>query len=208
MKSTSLGWMTALIWAVLVCGGSLLLMWFDTRPSDDSHVPSQWPAESRIDRAASQPILIMFLHPNCPCSRASVHELAAVINALAPRLVPRIEFVLRTEAIRDWRASALRHDASSIRGAVVIDDDGGWEAARFGAQTSGLVLLYDRSGVLRFHGGITAGRGHEGGNRAEDSLAGILRNPSTAISQTSVYGCSLELAQQHATKGVNACLIQ
>jgi CheY-like chemotaxis protein len=202
------GWMTALIWGVLVCGGSLLLMRFETRPSDDGHVPSQWPAQSRIGRAADQPIVIMFLHPNCPCSRASVHELTAVINSLPPRLMPRIEFVLRTEAIRDWRASELRHDLSSIREAIVIDDDGGREAARFGAQTSGLVLLYDRSGALRFHGGITAGRGHEGANCAEDSLAGILRNSSTAISETPVYGCSLELAQRHAAKGANACLIQ
>ena len=44
-----------------------------------------------------------------------------------------------------------------------------------GATTSGHVLLYDAGGVLRFAGGITDGRGHEGDNAGLDAALALLR---------------------------------
>ena len=57
-----------------------------------------------------------------------------------------------------WRSAA------AIPGVTVhVDHDGG-EARRFGAETSGFVVLYDAHGELLFAGGITTGRGQAGDN--------------------------------------------
>lgn len=59
---------------------------------------------------------------------------------------------------------------SELPGAGLVWDDGGLEAKRFGATTSGTVLLYDSEGKLLFQGGVTGSRGHEGDNYGLDEL--------------------------------------
>lgn len=198
--------MAALLWIVFLGAGSLLVVRFETRAAEAGNVPVQWPGESRIARDG-RPAVLMFLHPNCPCSKASVHELTAVVQALSPGESPRVVFVLRTEAGHDWRTSALRRQAAAVPGATLLEDDGGREAGRFGARTSGVALLYDAAGTLRFQGGITAARGHEGANAAEDRLIGLLQGSSKRAAATPVYGCSLEKARPRAMSGVKPCPI-
>jgi hypothetical protein len=111
--------------------------------------------------------------------------------------------VIRTEAVGDWRTVSLRRAAAAIPGSILIQDDGGREAALFGAQTSGLLLVYDGAGVLRFQGGITAGRGDEGPHPAEDARIALLRG-TAATTTAPVYGCSLE-AHRQAAKGAKSC---
>jgi len=65
------------------------------------------------------------------------------------------------------------------------------QEGRVGAETSGYVLLYDRSGQLRFRGGITAGRGHAGDNAGEDAVVALVTGRPASRQQTPVYGCSL-----------------
>jgi hypothetical protein len=76
--------------------------------------------------------------------------------------------------------------------AVAIDPDGR-EARAFGARTSGHVFAYDASGQLRFAGGVTAARGHEGGNPGLDRLTAALGGwrGGDALSSP-VFGCPLE----------------
>lgn len=87
---------------------------------------------------------------------------------------------------------SLRAIARAIPDLDIVDDD--VETARFGALTSGQVLLYDAVGDLIFRGGITSARGHEGesvGNRAVLSVA-LGESHSDETPQTSaVFGCAL-----------------
>jgi hypothetical protein len=69
-------------------------------------------------------------------------------------------------------------------------DDGGAIARSFGALTSGEVLLYDARGALRFAGGITAARGHEGDSEGRDALEASIRG-ATGQARAAVFGCSL-----------------
>lgn len=41
---------------------------------------------------------------------------------------------------------------------------------RFGAYTSGQVMLYDTDRRLAFNGGITGSRGHEGNNKGRQAI--------------------------------------
>jgi hypothetical protein len=73
----------------------------------------------------------------------------------------------------------------------VLGDLNGALARRFGAETSGYVLLYDAGGRLLFRGGITAGRGHAGDNAGMSAVVALVRGESISQAQTPVYGCSL-----------------
>ncbi|MGC4006784.1 MAG: hypothetical protein QM811_28120 [Pirellulales bacterium] len=96
-----------------------------------------------------------------------------------------------TTADDDWTNGALREAASTIPGVTVSVDAGGALAEHFGSHTSGDVLVYDTSGHLRFHGGITSGRGHEGDNRGETAVASVLCGDSNGIPDSPVFGCAL-----------------
>jgi hypothetical protein len=73
----------------------------------------------------------------------------------------------------------------------VLDDADGAESRRFGAAASGHVVAYDAAGRLRFHGGVTASRGHEGDNAGADALVAILRGGKPAITSAPTFGCAI-----------------
>jgi hypothetical protein len=74
---------------------------------------------------------------------------------------------------------------------VVQPDRNGVEAARFGAETSGFVTLFDVSGHLLFRGGITASRGHAGDNVGADAIVSLVNGAPARHRQTPVFGCGL-----------------
>jgi len=155
--------------------------------------PPVWPMRSAIPRGrvgASR--VVMFVHPQCPCSRASLHELAAVVEAVGARVDVAIVFERPDGAPADWLDTDRWNSAKSIPGAAMLID-GGAEMARFGAQTSGAVVMYDPSGRLVFAGGITGARGHEGNNRGREEVIELARRavpPPVAVAHP-VYGCGL-----------------
>jgi len=85
----------------------------------------------------------------------------------------------------------LWRNAAAIPKIAVQEDDNGDEARRFGAATSGYVVLYDMRGQLLFKGGITAGRGHAGDNAGADAIKSLLRGRSVDMNRAPAYGCSL-----------------
>ena len=133
----------------------------------------------------------MTLHPQCPCSRASLTELAEIMARSEGRLEARILFVQPADAPADWLDGELWRRAKTIPGVTVSVDKDGRDAAAFGASTSGQVMVYEATGVIRFSGGITDGRGHEGDNAGMLSVLDLVRNGKSQVATTPVYGCSL-----------------
>jgi hypothetical protein len=71
-------------------------------------------------------------------------------------------------------------------------DVGGAEAERFGAVTSGAVMLFDTTGKRLFAGGITTSRGHEGDSAGGVMLRRLLKNETLAEAPTiPTFGCKL-----------------
>lgn len=73
---------------------------------------------------------------------------------------------------------------------VVRDPDGIW-AREFGATTSGCVLLYDAHERLRFRGGITPSRGHQGDSAGRAAVLAVLAGDEPARRETPIFGCPL-----------------
>ncbi len=105
-------------------------------------------------------------------------------------------FLKPKESDAEWQETDLRRSAASIPGVAVLSDVDGVEAYRFGAETSGHVLLYDHDGSLLFSGGITESRGHAGDNAGESVIEALVNNQSPARASTFVFGCALNNRSQ------------
>ena len=133
----------------------------------------------------------MLVHPHCPCSRASVGELALLLAKAQGLSTTHVLFHQPAGVPADWHRTDLWSTASTIPGVTVSVDHDGIEARRFGIATSGHTLLYDGDGRLRFTGGITASRGHSGDNAGRTSVVALLLRQPAQRRSTSVFGCSL-----------------
>lgn len=179
------------VWLSFALGGFLLLGHYDSAPGTAEVAPSKFPTLSGIEIASDGPTLIMFLHPYCPCSRASVSELESILALTANFPKTYILFIEPKGAKPGWSQSDLFVQASKVSGVIVKTDREGKIASLFGAKTSGHCLLYSASEDLLFSGGITESRGHAGDNPAKDALIKQIRQPDSALRKTLVFGCAL-----------------
>jgi hypothetical protein len=184
-------WTGVVVWLVAVLAGMGVLMRYKNAPGATASAPIQWPAESRLSRSPERPTLIMLAHPHCPCTRASLAELSKLVARLPGRLTVHLLFIRPRGVDVGWEATDLWRRALEIPGAVVKVDDDGREAELFGARTSGDTLVYDPSGHLLFHGGITSSRGHEGDNTGRSRIVSLLTTGAADKSESAVYGCAL-----------------
>lgn len=144
------------LWSVLV--GSLLLWlgYYSMQEGDRGVV---------VREVENQPGLVahFFLHPQCPCSAASVEELDRLITRLGGKSdLHLIAHVFEpANASHDWAASAMVARLRRMPGMQVRMDPLGKQGETLGVKSSGHLLIY-RDGLLRFSGGITAMRGHAG----------------------------------------------
>lgn len=167
-------------WLVGVAFGVREIAAYSITPGDRAEAPATWPAGSTLSRAHDQATVVMFVHPECPCSRASLAELAEI--AAAHRAAFRIVLAGAGDA---WDA------AGRVRGAERILDPLEREAERFGARTSGHVVVYDVAGTLRYSGGITSARGHHGDNVGRRKVEAIVAGDGERDTTHPVFGCPL-----------------
>lgn len=182
----------AVIWFCAVVGGLAFLVRYENTPvQSGASYPQVFPPESRIERDAELPTLLFFSHPKCPCTRASLRELSRLMTDVDGKLQVVIVFIKPPDADEDWTNTDLRAYAESIPHVRVLIDEDERETRVFGAEVSGLNLLYDRSGNLRFNGGITAGRGHEGDNAGRRAIYEIITESQSQTTETIAFGCPL-----------------
>lgn len=179
------------VW-LLTIGGGLALLWaYAGTPGPAATAHSTWPAGASFGRDTSGPALVLFLHPQCPCSRATLSELARLlVSPSRPAAVYAL--VYRPVGEKDgWERTDLWDTAAAMKGVHVMTDVGGAQARVFGALVSGQTLLYSANGSLLFSGGITDARGHEGDNAGRTAITAILAGNRRGPMQTPVFGCYL-----------------
>jgi hypothetical protein len=180
-----------LAWLLAAGAGAWHLMRYENTPTGTAMTPRQWPAESRLSRGSGGFTLLMFAHPYCPCSRASIEELNRLLVHCRAAVNPHVLFVRPPGVTDDWTKTSLRKRAATIPGVKVELDPDGREARLFGAESSGHVVLFDPAGRLLFSGGITAARGHAGDNTGEDAVIALINGQDTQTHHADVFGCSL-----------------
>src|SRR5437588_6157200 len=187
-------------WAgTAVLGGHALLK-YENSPGKVGRVSSSWPPNSPVQLANERLTLVMAAHPQCPCTRASVGELAQLMAHVQGKVQAYVLFYSPRDAGADWQNTDLRRSAAHIPGVTVLSDVDGAEAQRLGAETSGHTFLFDPSGRLLFNGGITASRGHPGDNAGESAIVSLIDNHTSARAKTFVFGCSLKTPPREGAK--------
>lgn len=191
-----------LAWAGTAVFGGHALLKYENSPGKVGSISSTWPANSAIRLAPDRPTLVMLAHPQCPCSRASIDELAQVMAQVQGKVSAYVLFYVPRQSEVEWENSDTRRSAGKIPGVTVLSDIDGAEATRFGAETSGHTFLFDANGRLLFNGGITGSRGHAGDNAGQSAIVSLVNDRVSARANTFVFGCSIKDQTQENRKCV------
>ncbi len=178
-------------WSIAVLMFFGLLTQYSYTPGDPGRPLDQWPKATAIDRGRDRATLLMFLHPHCPCSRASLEELSRLLARSGDLAETCVVFVRPGRSPSGWEQTDLWSAVVAMPKVRVSVDVDGVEARHFGVATSGSTLLYDSSGNLLFRGGITGARGHAGDNAGMIAVLAGIQTGHADPDQTSVFGCSL-----------------
>jgi hypothetical protein len=178
-------------WALSAALGSMMLSRYETTPSAERNAPADWPAESTIPRPSGATALLMFVHPECSCTRASLEELRWVMERSEGRARVFVLVLTKPALPRKVQETEIWRTATAIPGVTVLPDQKGAEARRFQCSNSGRVLYYGADGALLFAGGLTASRGHFGESAGRDTLIALLKGASPQCRNTPVFGCPL-----------------
>jgi hypothetical protein len=178
---------------VVVFSGLAVIWKYKSTPGLGASPPSDWPTATALERRLRGPTLVMIAHPYCPCTRASLAELSRLMSRIAGRADAYVVFVAPEGVAdgEDWTSQPSWRQAAAIPGVRVVRDEHGAEAARFGAHTSGQIVVYDENGRLAFRGGITGARGHEGDNEGRARALAALLDGRVDRETSPVFGCDL-----------------
>lgn len=180
-----------LLWAVGVVGGFALLVGYSATAGIGDSGSDRWPDNARIGRFPDRPTLLVFLHPACPCSRATVQELSRLLATISGQVNAVAVFIRPSGFEEGWERTQLWESAARIPHVRAIADPFGEEARRFAAATSGCTMVFDRQGRLIFRGGITPARGHEGDSSGKAAIRSWFAGGPAEPSETPVFGCPL-----------------
>jgi hypothetical protein len=173
--------------------GFAYLTTYQLQAGKASNAPKHCPTISEFSHGKAPFTLLLFLHPQCPCSTASISELQRLMAHTESNLDVHIIFWQPLENKNLWHDTPLIKSAKAMPQVEVSNDEGGVLAKRFGANTSGTTLVYSRDGSLLFRGGITLLRGHEGDNKGVSAIYDIVNNRTASkdVQSSPVFGCSL-----------------
>src|SRR5437899_8663782 len=160
-------WLLALLlWLGLIGAGYAWLLHYSFAAGHIATAPRWIPASLVSPIPLTRAQLFLAVHPRCPCSRATVRELAKILSR-APNIADVTVLAYKPADKEDaWLEGELLNDCRRMNCRICPDPDGKL-AASLGSLTSGSVALYDAKRRLRYQGGITASRGHEGDNAGE-----------------------------------------
>ena len=178
------------VWAASIGIGFVFLTDYSTRPGKPANVSPNLPAGIFAEADKRLPKLVLFIHPRCPCSRATLGELARIVANEQNRMEIKIFFYKPDNESREWVKTDLWETAKNIPG-VEVEVMNEAEIEKFGVVTSGQAILYNANGETVFSGGITLGRGHEGKSDGRAAIETYLETSDIYVSETPVFGCLL-----------------
>lgn len=195
MKSKVIIASAVTIWISICAFLTAQLVEFGTKPGEQALVMNNFPAASKLKLANGKFTIVAFLHPQCPCSKASVAELEELMEKCGQNANAYALFLKPVGCLEKFAKSDLFEQTSKIKNVQSIVDENGQEADIFGSRTSGQMMVYNPEGHLVFSGGITSARGHFGENRGLDaaiqSISEQKKPTPNTFNCTDVYGCPL-----------------
>lgn len=171
-------------WFILSLAGFAGLSIYELTPGKGSAVQAHLPSTS------TRYLATVFVHPLCPCSEATLAELASLLTS-CPELSAELYFVKHESLDYQLQESRLWKLASAFPRTKLIVDDSGHRAKALGAATSGQTFISDASGGMVFAGGITGARGHIGANIGSSRVERAVKGNLVKQESTPVFGCPI-----------------
>lgn len=173
-----------------ICIG--VLMVYSNTPGQQGEVAQILAPDSEIQLDTQRPTLVMYAHPHCPCTEASVEELTRLQARLKGKFLTCVVFYVPEDGINEesWREDGMWDDVQRLTDTVVLADPGGKLAKQAGAEISGTVGLYAPDRRLLYFGGITPARGHAGDNVGTFAIQDYF-NELAFDGRGAAYGCQI-----------------
>lgn len=178
------------LWSAAVIAGIQRIWSYEGTPGGQLSVPSAWPGSSLVSVDHKRATLMMFVHPLCACTQASLSELREALDQMERSPAVWIVLLSPRGIVKDWHEH-IAAISDRIPEARIVTDLEGRVAQTFGAATSGHVVVYDQDGTLMYSGGITGARGHVGDNAGRRDMIAALRGDGHAPEHP-IFGCGLD----------------
>lgn len=192
-------------WLATLVSGLLYFNTYETTPGPAGSSSSKWPRSTAVRFSPGEINLLVFAHPRCPCTRASLDELKALLQDCPTRMPTHILFWVPPNASSAWTTSELWKQAGAIANAQVVADEGGEQARCFGATTSGHLMVFAPDGTRIYSGGLTNARGKSGNDSGLTLIRSLIIQQRTLPSETPVFGCPLFNLRSSADNGSELC---
>src|SRR5438132_535294 len=100
-----------IIWAFCIGWGWMLLSQYENTPGQAQEPPSRWPSTTKIPTTLGLPTMVIFLHPYCPCSRATLAQLSLIMAHVQNKVKTQVVFVKLPDFSQDWVKTTLYNSA-------------------------------------------------------------------------------------------------
>jgi len=182
----------AFLWLIAIGIGVHTLMAYKGTSGESGEQLQKWPQNSPIGLPSDKPLLVMFAHPRCPCTKASIGELEMLVAQAKDEFKAIVVFHEPSGLLPSSDSASVKQARANQNIRVLIDETG-LLAKQFGAETSGHTVVYNPAGKLLFAGGITGSRGHLGENAGSTAALSSIRDSNGALSAriTKVFGCEI-----------------
>jgi len=192
-RTTSSKWifLAAILWLLAIAGG---YSWIMARSFQASELGGNPVLDLKTVHMldVEKPTLFVFLHPECPCSEATVEELARISERCEGGLKIVGVFSDYSTLPRPPAQSRMWNKVESILGArSLLDEDAGLRHS-FHAATSGECFLLGPDARVIYHGGITSARGHSGPSTGGDAIISFFNTGIISTVTAPVFGCTLD----------------
>ena len=189
-----LPWIVTL-WTLGIFAGFTAIWTHASTPGQMEIATERWPEGTSLQLDTAVPTMVVFVHPECPCARATLAHLVSIIDR-ASVVVTLVSMAPPNDQLMQGNLIGCRTQLETLAThplVTKIDDVDHAIAHRFGASTSGDCFLYSTSGNLMFRGGVTASRGHLGDNAGLQLVVDRINDPSQPVESYPVFGCPLEI---------------
>ncbi len=184
------------IWITAMFGGAVVVARYGLGEGAKDRVLTCLPEDLRETSASDVQHLFVFLHPRCPCSRATVQEFLSIVDRIDDRCDCTAYLVCPGDTGREFAEGKILEALRTSKKINIVYDLGGDSAKRMGVRTSGHTFLFSASGNLLFEGGITGARGQIGENGGKHGLSDKLASPGKTLFRWPVYGCPTQSPDQ------------
>jgi hypothetical protein len=188
-KITLVTW-SALTWVACIAAAFAYLNRYSSIPGA-AFDPKQSAGEFLASvRQPGRPVILVAVHPRCPCTDATLAELGDLLARSDGRCDAVMLEFQPLNPTSDWPKPATNQTLGGVPVRIITDTEGQL-AEKIGAHTSGHLVLVDATGAIRFRGGLTLSRGHRGRSPAQDAILATIMGREPALNKAPVFGCAL-----------------